>query len=170
MPCDRLAFEPVAAVVAAGGNQAEQAEVGQVTRAHQLLRAHHALKRRQPDPRAGLSMRRIAPAWTARLVPTLGPLRADRTGSAYGDATRRRFERQRVSRVRSDLAGTQSRDDLVLANRPEGRVRAQRHQRGQRQQLELRWQVRCQQVLGPAQALPGRVGDVAAARRRQNSR
>ncbi len=39
-------------------------------------------------------------------------------------------------------------------------MRAKRHERRQRQYLELRWQVRGQQVLGPAKALPRRVGGV----------
>ncbi len=127
--------------------------MSQVTRPHQLLRAHHALKRRQPNPRVSASTRLAAPAGGMHAVASSG-LPAPSSAGPHRNAAGHCFERERVRRVGGDFAGPHPRYDLVLADRTERRVRAQRHQRGQRQQLKLRPQGCGQQVLGPAYGLP----------------
>jgi hypothetical protein len=59
-----------------------------------------------------------------------------------------RLQRQGVGRVGRDLARPHGRHDLVLADRPESRVRAKRQERRKSQHVNVLRQATQQQILG----------------------
>ncbi len=94
-----LPLEPVAAVVASGSHEPQQAEVREIP-GPRWLGADHALECGEPD----LSI-------------------------TDADPPHRRLQRQPVGRIGRDLTGAQGGDDLVLAERPEHGMRADRRER-----------------------------------------
>ena len=103
-------------------------EVRKTAGAGHLLRAYDPLRSAEPDQ--GLRLRIAA----QRLV-----------------APRRRFERERVGRIGGHFTVPRSRDDLVLIDRRDRAVGAERHQRGKGDDFERIGAPGDQRVFDPAQ-------------------